>query len=127
MHNQNYDRALLVLRVVVGIVFIAHGWSKWQNLEGTVAFFDQVGLPALLAYVVAAIELLGGIAVLLGLWTRIAGYLIAAVMVGAIIFVKSKVGFLSGYEFDLTLLAAALVIAWLPPGRFALKTPKFGN
>jgi uncharacterized membrane protein YphA (DoxX/SURF4 family) len=85
MHHKNYDWALLVLRVVVGIVFIAHGWDKWQNLSGTTGFFASVGLPVFLVYVVALIELLGGLAILLGVKTRLAGYLLAVVMAGAIL------------------------------------------
>jgi uncharacterized membrane protein YphA (DoxX/SURF4 family) len=118
MHHKNYDWALLVLRVVVGIVFIAHGWDKWQNLSGTTGFFASVGLPVFLVYVVALIELLGGLAILLGVKTRLAGYLLAVVMAGAILLVKGKMGFLGGYEYDLTLLAAALALAMLPPGHY---------
>lgn len=117
----NISLGLLLIRLAVGGVFIAHGLQKVLDLDMTVGFFTTVGLPAFLAYVVTAIELLGGIAVLLGLWTEIAGILIALVMVGAIYTVKGKMGFLGGYELDLTLMLAALALAVSGPGRYTVK------
>ena len=117
----NISLGLLLIRLAVGGVFIAHGLQKVLNLDMTVGFFTTLGLPAFLAYVVTAIELLGGIAVLLGLWTEIAGILIALVMVGAIYTVKGKAGFFGGYELDLTLMLAALALAVSGPGRYTVK------
>lgn len=116
--KNNQDLGLLLLRVALGAVFIAHGWAKWQDMPGTIQFFSNLGLSAMWAYVVATIELLGGLAILLGIWHRLAGYLLAAVMVGAIITVKGSKGFLGGYEFDLTLLLVALATAMMPPGKY---------
>lgn len=103
---------MFLLRVVLGAVFIAHGWAKVSGIEGTIGFFAGLGLPAFMAYVVAYVEFLGGIALVLGLCTRVAAYLIAAIMVGAIVTVKFAKGFAGGYEFDLILLVSALLIAW---------------
>ncbi len=117
---QNPDLGLLLVRIALGLVFIVHGWQKVSNLTGTVGFFGSIGLPAFLAYVVAAIEFLGGLAILLGVWTRVVGVLLAAVMVGAIVTLKFKAGFSGGYEFDLTLLLIALAMSFSGPGRYAL-------
>lgn len=66
-----------------------------------------------------AIELLGGFAMILGLWTKWAGVLIAAVMVGAIILVTGKMGF-SGYQINLALLSASLGVAFAGPGTYTI-------
>lgn len=111
---------LFLLRVVLGIIFIAHGWAKIGGMEGTIGFFVSLGLPAFMAYVVAWVEFLGGIAVLLGIFSRIAAYLLAITMVVAIFLVKIKAGFLGGYELDLILLVSALVVAWSGAGPYSV-------
>lgn len=112
--------SLFLLRVVVGVVFIAHGWAKISNMEGTIGFFASLGLASVLAYVVAYVEFLGGLAVLLGVYSRWASYALALVMVGAIYTVKFQSGFMGGYELDLVLFASALVIAFSGAGPYSL-------
>jgi putative oxidoreductase len=73
-------------------------------------------LPSFLAYVVGTVELIGGIALILGLCTRIFSALLVADMLGAILKVKFSLGFLGngqgpGYEFELMLLAVALCLS----------------
>lgn len=111
---------IFLLRVVVGLVFAAHGWGKLQGMEGTIGFFVSLGLPAFLAYVVAWVEFLGGLSLILGVFSRIASYLLAVVMVFAILLVKMKAGFMGGYELDLTLLVALLAIAWSGSGPYSV-------
>jgi uncharacterized membrane protein YphA (DoxX/SURF4 family) len=118
---ENADLGLLSVRLALGAVFVAHGVAKLQNMSGTVAFFASLGFPAPLAYLVAAVETLGGLAMLAGVATPVAGVLLAAVMVVAILKVKLARGFLGGYEFELTLLLAALGVALAGPGRYALQ------
>jgi len=112
---------MLLIRLVVGSVFIVHGWDKIQNIEGIIGFFGSLGLASIFAYLVAWTEFLGGIAVLIGLFYKYAAYLLAVVMVGAIYLVKFKMGFSGGYEFDLLLLVSALAIAWTRDMPFKLK------
>lgn len=117
----NTGLALLLIRLAVGGVFLAHGVAKLLSLDMTISFFGSLGLPAFMAYLIAAVETLGGLAVLLGVGVQTASLLLALVMVGAIYTVKGKMGFLGGYEFDLTLLLAALSLSISGPGRYTIK------
>lgn len=114
------DLGILLVRLGVGIVFLVHGTQKLMMLSGTIGFFGKLGVPPVLAYLVVAIEFLGGIAMILGLCSRLAGILIAAVMVGSIYLVKFEVGFSGGYEFDLVLLLSALGVTFLGAGKYSL-------
>ncbi|MDP1625243.1 MAG: DoxX family protein [bacterium] len=119
------DAALLLVRIGLGLIFIAHGWAKLADIEGTTAFFATIGLGVSLVWLVAIVELVAGLAMLSGLFTGIAGILIALTMVGAIITVKAQSGliggFLGGYEFDLMLFLSALAIAMAGPGKYTIK------
>jgi putative oxidoreductase len=115
----NSHASLFILRVVLGAIFIAHGWQKIGMMDGVIGFFGSLGISAIFAYIVAYGELLAGIAMVLGVFTRLAGYLISAIMIGAIIVIKYKVGFIGGYELDLILLASALTISMSGPGMYA--------
>lgn len=113
---------ITTLRVVVGIVFLAHGGQKlfvW-GFGGVAGFLGQVGIPApmLAAVVVTLVELLGGLALLLGLFTRWAAIPLAINMVVAILTVHLRAGFFlpDGFEFALTLLAANVALILLGSG-----------
>ncbi len=116
----NLDIALLLIRVGLAAVFIAHGWDKLNNMDGTVGFFSSIGLSAFWAYLIAYIELLGGVSMLLGVFTGWSGILLAMTMVGAIALVKISKGFLGGFEFDLMLFLAALAISFAGSGKYTL-------
>jgi uncharacterized membrane protein YphA (DoxX/SURF4 family) len=118
--KKNHDLGMLLLRLAVGVVFIAHGWAKFADMASTIGFFGQLGMPPVLAYVVAAVELLGGLALVLGLYVDLAALLLSIVMVVALVFVKMvtfKAGLMGGYEFDLVLLASLLALIFVGPGR----------
>lgn len=113
---------ITVLRVVVGIVFLVHGGQKlfvW-GFGGVAGFLGQVGIPApmLAAVIVTLVEFLGGLALLLGLFTRWAAIPLAIDMLVAILAVHLKAGFFlpNGYEFALTLLAATVALSLLGSG-----------
>lgn len=102
----------LIIRVILGIIFLAHGLDKFGsgigNIEG---FFESLGIPAFMASVVAIIEIVGGIALILGLATRIASVVLGIVLIVAIVQAKLGMGFLNGYELDVALLAMAAHLA----------------
>ena len=121
------DLAVLVTRVAVGLVFFAHGWQKLftNGIDGTAAFFAQVGVPAapVAAWLAAVVELAGGAALILGLAVPVAGLLLVADMIGAFAFVHAGAGLFveqGGYELVLVLGAAALLLAVIGAGRFSL-------
>lgn len=118
MNQKTVGYGLLVARVVLGIIMLAHGIQKWMGIEGVVGMFqDMIGLPGFLAYVTAAVELVGGLALIVGFKVRIASILIGIIMVGAIVTVKiPMVGFfgngqMAGWEYDLSLLALAVLLS----------------
>ncbi|WP_445487383.1 DoxX family protein [Niallia sp. 03133] len=104
---------ILLIRFVLGIIFFMHGLAKIQNgMENTAGFFTSLGLPGFSAYLVAGIELIGGVLIIIGLGTRIIAVLFAAIMLGAIFIVNRSNGFVGGYELDLSLLAMSLFLAF---------------
>ncbi|GAA4721981.1 DoxX family protein [Brevibacillus fulvus] len=114
--NRKQDVGILILRLAVGLTFFIHGLIKFQSGLGNIGgFFESVGLPSFLAYIVAIIETFGGLAVVLGLATRFVAVLFSIVMIGAIITVKLPGGFTgngqgAGYELDLLLLAGSICL-----------------
>ncbi|WP_419887355.1 DoxX family protein [Neobacillus niacini] len=106
-----------ILRIVLGVTFFIHGLVKFQGgIENIVGWFDSIGLPGVLAYGVAVLEMVGGLALIIGLGSRIVSALFVLLMLGATVKVKLAGGFLgngqgAGWELDLALLAMALFIA----------------
>jgi len=120
------DLALALLRAALGIVFVMHGAQKVFVLghDGVTGFFASVGipLPAVAAAIVMAVELGGGLAILAGVLTRLAGGLLAATMAVAILAVHLPNGFFlpNGYEFTLILFAAATALVLAGAGRYSV-------
>jgi putative oxidoreductase len=115
--NRGLDIGLLIVRLVLGITFAIHGFDKFQGgIGNTAMWFDSIGIPQFMTYVVAIIELVGGALMILGLGTRVIGALFAIVMVVAIFKVKLALGFMgngqmAGYELDLALMAMSALLA----------------
>ena len=103
----------LILRITLGAIFLIHGVVKFQGgIENTVGWFESLGLPGVMAYGVALLEIIGGVLLIVGLATRLVSALFALLMIGATLKVKLAVGFLgngqmAGYELDLAFLAIA--------------------
>ena len=118
----NQSWGITVLRVVVGVVFLAHGWQKLFELgfHGVAGFFGGAGipLPFVSAVIVTLVEFAGGIALTLGFLTRWAAALNGFDMIVAILVVHLKNGFMKpgGYEHPLTLLAACVALVMVGPG-----------
>lgn len=107
----------VILRVILGALFLIHGIVKFQGgIENIVGWFESIGLPGFMAYGVALVEIAGGIALIIGLATRLVSVIISLLMIGAILKVKLSVGILgngqmAGYELDLAFLAMAIFLA----------------
>lgn len=112
-----YEWSTLILRVVLGVSFLIHGLAKFQGgIENTVGWFTSINLPGFLAYGVALLEVFGGMALVVGLGTRIVSALFALLMIGAILKVKLSAGFLgngqqAGYELDVAFFAMSVFLA----------------
>jgi putative oxidoreductase len=126
--------ALTILRVIAGFLFAAHGWQKFNEwtIAGTQASFAKMGVPAaeLAAPAVATLELVGGIALVLGVLTRVFAALLAVDMLGALFLVHASAGVFAatgGYELVLLLAAGALAIALTGAGRLAVDQALFGG
>jgi putative oxidoreductase len=123
---KRFDIAMLVLRVVLAAVFITHGYAKvfGMGFSGVTGMFSKMGvpLPMIMAPIVALVEFLGGIALLLGAFTRAAAFLIACDMLGAIILVHAKNGYAApkGVEAVLGNFGMAVAIALLGAGAYSL-------
>lgn len=118
---------LLVARLILGVVLVAHGWQKFTEwgLAGTTASFQEMGVPAppASALIAAIVELGGGVLLLLGLFTTVAGFLVALTMLGAVLFVHAPHGVFvagNGWELVAVIGLAALVFALVGPGRISL-------
>lgn len=112
------DLAMTIIRVVVGLAFFLHGWQKVFSIgfTGVGGFFGSLGIPAagFFAIVVSLLELLGGLALILGVATRIVGLLLAINMLVALLLVHLSNGFFvsdGGIELVLILGVAALAFA----------------
>lgn len=122
---------LLLIRLVIGILFIGHGaqklfgWFGGYGLKGTGGWFESIGMrPGVTMALFAGLaEFIGGILFALGLLTPLAGIIIAATMVMAIVKVHGPNGLWAtsnGYEYNLALLAVAIGVALIGPGKYAL-------
>src|SRR5271167_773932 len=123
------DVSLTILRVVLGVVFFAHGaqkmlgWFGGFGFHGTMGFFSRMGMPAAVGFLIICTEFFGGLGLIAGLLTRIASLGIAGLMIGAIFMVHLPNGFFmnwmgnqkgEGIEYHLLVLAIAATL--LPRG-----------
>ena len=117
------DLALLLLRVVLAAVFGAYGYAKWAGgLDRMAGLMMSVNLPFpdLLARFSATLEAGGAVLMLMGLWTRAVGALLAIEMAVAIAKVVWRQGLVGGYALELTLLTVAASLAVAGGGRFSI-------
>jgi putative oxidoreductase len=121
------DVALLIGRVLLGVLFFAHGWQKLvtNGIDGTAAFFGQMGvpMPTLAAWGAAVVELVGGAALVLGLLTPLAALVLLLDMIGAYVFVHAGKGLFidqGGFELVGALGAGCLLLIGSGPGRYSV-------
>ncbi len=134
--KRNIDAALLLLRMILAVVFVAHGSQKlfgWFGGPGPQAFVGHLtsqGMPAAIPWLVIVAEFFGGIALLFGFLTRLAAAGIFLEMMGTVFVVHAKIGFFmnwgsvagrgEGFEYSLTLAIACLAIALAGPGMYSI-------
>jgi putative oxidoreductase len=121
------DAGLLVLRIVAGVVFFMHGYQKLfdNGISTTQAGFDAMGapLPDVTAVIVTFLELVGGIALIAGVMTRVVAALLAIDMVAAFAIVHQENGFFAangGFELVLLLAGVAVTLVVTGPGAYAV-------
>ncbi len=123
----SHAAAATLLRVALGTMFIAHAMLKYAvfTLPGTAQFFASLGLPGGLAYATFAAELVGGLLLILGVYTRHVALALLPILLGAL-WVHAGNGWLftakgGGWEYPAFLAVAAIVQALLGDGAYALK------
>ena len=129
------DVALTTLRVVLGVVFFAHGaqkmlgWFGGYGFQGTMGFFEHMGMPAPVAFLIICTEFFGGLGLIVGLLSRIAALGIGVEMIGAIFLVHLPNGFFmnwfgtqkgEGFEYHLLVTAVAAALLLRGSGAFSL-------
>jgi putative oxidoreductase len=118
------------LRLALGSVFMAHGWLKLNGPLGTPEGFNidawDWPYPEVWAWAVAMIETLGGLLIIVGLFTRIAAAFAACVMIVAIVRVRLPLGFIGGFELEYTLLMIALALVITGAGRLSVDRDVLG-
>lgn len=130
------DISLLIARVVVGVVVMAHGaqkllgWFGGYGFAGTIDYFTRtIGLPYLLALLIIGIESFGMIALVTGLFSRVLSAGVILIMAGAIVAEHGKFGFFmnwsgsqggEGVEYHLLVVALASIIVLAGPGKFSV-------
>jgi len=128
------DVTLTFLRLVLGVVFFAHGaqkllgWFGGYGFHGTMGFFEHLGFPAPVAFLIICTEFFGGLGLIVGLLTRIAALGIGVEMIGAIFLVHLPNGFFmnwygkqkgEGFEYHLLAIAMAGVLLLRGAGKFS--------
>ena len=127
--NDKTGYAALILRIGLGVMFLAHGLLKVIvfTLPGTAGFFEQVGFPGWLAYIVTFAEIGGGLLLIAGVAVRAVSLALIPVLLGAV-FVHFGSGWVfsnpnGGWEYPAFLVLASVVQVLLGPGKFALTVP----
>jgi putative oxidoreductase len=122
--NRLQPLALLVLRLALGTIMIAHGWQKIaDHMQGIMGAIQHMGLPTFMAYLVVAAEFGGGILVLVGFLTRLAALAIFVDMLVAILKVHLPHGLFSskgGFEFPMACAAIAFALIFTGAGPIAI-------
>lgn len=131
-NGMNPELGLAILRIVLGVIFIAHGWPKIGNIEETVGFMEflNIPLPVVTAWLIAGLEFGGGLLLIAGFLVTPVSLLLTAHMLAGIVLVHASNGFYvidkgaGGIEFNLILAASAMMLVFGGPGLAALDSRK---
>ncbi|MCC6589627.1 MAG: DoxX family protein [Bryobacterales bacterium] len=120
---ENIDAALLVIRLVAGIIFMAHGAQKLFGAFGGPGLTAMVGMLGPVGYLVSIGEFFGGLGLIVGFLSRFSAAALIVIMLGAIATVHWENGFFlspkMGYEYNLALIGLLAAIVLAGPGRYA--------
>ena len=123
--------ALLLLRLGLGIIFISHGYPKlFTQLQHTTEAFSKMGCPVYFAYIAGVLEFFGGILLIIGLFTRITGLLLAVEMAVALVKVHGMLAnpmAVHNYEFPLAMMVGSFALAALGAGLISLDQAIFAK
>ena len=113
--QKNYPMSILLLRIVIGCIFLTHGYMKWQGFETATPLFK----------ILAIAEPLGGVAMLTGLLTRWAALGLSVIMLGAMWMKIGGVGFMGfagkgGWEFEALIFAACVMMMTMGAGKYSM-------
>jgi putative oxidoreductase len=111
----------LPIRILAGLTLMLHGLPKITDISGVQSFFPNIGLPPELAIPVALLEVIGGLAILFGILTRIASGLFIIEMIGVVVVAKLSKGFVGGYELELLIMAICISLFITGPGRISIE------
>lgn len=128
--NSLQPLALLLLRLALGVVFLTHGYPKIAKpVPAMFNLFVGHGFPAYFVYIAGVLETFGGLLLIVGLFTRAAGLVLAGEMAVAILKVHSAGGILAvhNYEFPLSLAMSCFALSALGPGAISLDAMFLGE
>lgn len=117
------DIALMIVRVVAGIIFVAHGAQKLFGVFGGPGLAKTVEMMGVMGYPVTIGEFFGGLGLIFGFLTRFSAASLVVIMIGAIVLVHGKNGFFQsagGFEYNLALIGLLLPTLIAGPGRCSL-------
>jgi len=117
--TRNRSLGLLLIRVAIGIVFFAHGWMKVNNLSGVEGMFVHFGLGGPTGIFIAYLEVIGGICLILGIFTRVFGVLFGIEMLVAV-FIMGVPGSYMPHETEIFLMLVSFGIALAGSGQYSL-------
>lgn len=125
--KQSQPVATTIARIILGIIFVAHGWQKFfiNGIGNTAAGFEAMGVPAptASAWFAGLVELVGGAFLIVGFAVPVAAILLIINMIGAIFTAHIDNGFWNGdggYEFNLALIAGLIAVGFAYQGRLSV-------
>ena len=115
------DWGILVLRMAVGVILLAHGVSKMKNIRSTADWMSSMFKPGIFwAVLVTVLEVFGGVGIIIGFLTQVIAAFVVIQFIVIILRINGKKGLVGGYEFDLIILASAITLLTLGSGAMSI-------
>lgn len=119
-HHHNPSGGALILRTILGVVFVYSGWMKLSAMAMTVGFFASMGLSPGMAHFVAWTELVAGTLLILGVLVKPSSVALATIMSVVVFGFPAQGGPFWGHEFEFTLLVSLLALYVMGPGTYSV-------